>query len=64
MEIVVIRRNGVSRYIRVPQEFLRQHDLKPGDVLGWKSGKEGAEVRVIARVPEQESVPEPEPEAA
>jgi hypothetical protein len=64
METVVIRRNGASRYITIPAAFIREHDLKQGDVLGFKSGTDGATLTIIACVPEQELEPESEPEAA
>jgi hypothetical protein len=63
MEPLIIRRNGLSCYITIPPEFIRQHNLKPRDVLGWKSRKDGATLTVVARVPEQEPAPEQEPEA-
>jgi antitoxin component of MazEF toxin-antitoxin module len=60
MERIRIRRNGYSLYIRIPPEYAQSHNLKPGDVLGWKSGETEATLKLVARMVEQEVAPEPQ----
>jgi hypothetical protein len=53
MKTVVIRRNGSSCFITVPPQFLREHNLKPGDVLSWTSEEYWATLKIVARIEDE-----------
>ena len=48
MEHVKLRRLNKVLYIRVPVDFVRDHELSEDDSFIWVSGEDGARLKIVS----------------